>query len=167
MTVGTGFTSMPGLAVKTQAAWDIHLSLRPALWTSSFGPTTQAHFGVIGASTADGGYLYNGYGHTGVSVGMWVDLATVGWIDTAGKSLLELRGGGSIGHYRNTNNLFFTPHITAAWLYTPGAPTRIWRWWLSPAVTWSFRDPEATTIQIGISIGGGIATVHSATEPSR
>lgn len=164
MTVGTGLTSMPDLAVKGQAVWDVHLSLRPALWTSLFGPTTHVHFGVTGASSADGGYLYNGFTHTGASVGMWVDLATVGLGDAVGRSLLELRGGGSIGQYRNTNSLFFAPHVSLAWLYPVGPPTGIWRWWLSPAVTWSIRDPEVTTVQIAVSIGGGIATVPVVAE---
>lgn len=154
LSLGTGVTSMDNLPAKTQAVWDMHVALRPAIGTAILGPSVFASFGVVGASSADGGFIYNGFTHGGATAGVWVNLGEAG---IARAPLIEVRGGGAIGQYRNTNSIFFTPQLTAAGLYPLGRSSTIWRWWLAPAVTWSRRDPEVTTVTVTLSIAGGVA----------
>jgi hypothetical protein len=152
--IGTAITSVDNLPVKTQAVWDMRTSLRPAIGTALLGPSLSASFGVVGASSADGGFIYNGFTHGGGAAGLWVDLAEAG---IARAFIIEVRGGGAVGQYRNTNSIFFTPQLTMAGLYPLGRSSTIWRWWLAPAVAWSHRDPDVTTVILTLSIAGGLA----------
>ena len=153
---GAGVSKTQELDAKAQPSWRLTVSLRPEIISERAGFSLQAGVGGVGQSSADGGYLYNGFFLPYAALGLW--LAT-GTSERSFHPLLQLSATAGIGQYRNTNNSFLMPGgaITAIFPFAPFPG--LFRWWIETRLSYARRDPEIEMVGVSVSLGAGVSTI--------